>query len=54
LALSDLRRFGRARLAYGVLAASAVMFALFYKILAAAPLDGPMSFADWTWLAGWR
>lgn len=54
LALSDVRRAGWERWAYGVLAASAGFFALFYKILAAAPLDGPMSFADWAWIAGWR
>lgn len=54
LSLSDLRRLGHSRLAYGVLAGSALMFALFYKILSAARLDGPMSFADWTWIAGWR
>ncbi|MHA7818049.1 MAG: glycosyltransferase family 39 protein [Erythrobacter sp.] len=54
LSLSDLRRAGRERWAYGVLLASAGVFALFYKILAAAPLDGPMSFADWAWIAGWR
>ncbi|MFU7529555.1 phospholipid carrier-dependent glycosyltransferase [Qipengyuania sp. ASV99] len=54
LALSDLKVSGRDRWAYTVLAGSAGMFALFYKILTAAPLAGPMSFADWTWIAGWR
>lgn len=54
LSLTDLRRAGHERWAYGVLAASVAFFALFYKILAAAPLDGPMSFADWAWIAGWR
>ncbi|MEE4316492.1 MAG: phospholipid carrier-dependent glycosyltransferase [Erythrobacter sp.] len=55
LALSDLRRTGwGAWLAWGTLAASAGIFALFYKILAAAPLESADSFVKWTWLAGWR
>ncbi len=55
LTLSDLRRAGRGTwLAWGTLAGSAGLFALFYKILAAAPLAGAMSFANWAWLAGWR
>ena len=41
-------------LAWTVLAASTGLFALFYKVLAAAPLEGAMSFAKWTWLIGWR
>lgn len=54
LTLSDLRQAGRKWIAYAVLGVSAGMFALFFKVLTAAPLDGPMSFADWTWIAGWR
>lgn len=54
LALSDLRAAGRASWAYGVLAASVGFFALFYKVLSASALDGPMSFANWAWVAGWR
>ncbi len=54
LALSDVRRAGYQYWAYGAVAASAGFFALFFKILTAAPLEGPMSFADWAWLAGWR
>jgi dolichyl-phosphate-mannose--protein O-mannosyl transferase len=55
LALSDLRRAAWGRwLAWGTLAASTGLFAVFYKVLSAAPLDGAMSFAKWTWLAGWR
>ncbi|MEE4540246.1 MAG: phospholipid carrier-dependent glycosyltransferase [Erythrobacter sp.] len=54
LVLSDLRASGREALAWTVVAASGAVFAVFFKITAAAPLDGPMSFADWTWLAGWR
>ncbi len=54
LALSDLHASGRKYWAYAVLAGSAGMFAVFFKILTAAPLVGPMSFADWTWISGWR
>ena len=54
LALSDLRRAGRERIAYGVLAASAGMLALFFPILTAGALDGPMGFANWAWIEGWR
>ncbi|SHN52254.1 phospholipid carrier-dependent glycosyltransferase [Erythrobacter sanguineus] len=59
LSLSDLRRAGLGQrlgrwLAWGMLAGSAGLFALFYKVLAAAPLEGAASFAKWTWLAGWR
>ena len=54
LSLSDLRRAGWGWWAWGTLAASAGLFALFYKVLAAAPLEGAASFAKWTWLAGWR
>jgi len=54
LALSDLRRAGWGWWAWGTLAASAGLFALFYKVLAAAPLEGAASFAKWTWLMGWR
>ncbi|MEM7780506.1 MAG: phospholipid carrier-dependent glycosyltransferase [Pseudomonadota bacterium] len=54
IALSDLRAAGRPRIAYAVLAASVGFFALFYPILSAGALDGPMSFADWAWIEGWR
>jgi dolichyl-phosphate-mannose--protein O-mannosyl transferase len=54
LALADMRKAGAPRTAYGVLAGSVLVFALFFKILTAAPLDGPMSFLDWTWIEGWR
>ncbi|WP_108787814.1 phospholipid carrier-dependent glycosyltransferase [Erythrobacter sp. Alg231-14] len=54
VSLSDLYRSGRRTIAYGVLGISAVMFAVFFNILTAAPLAGPMSFSDWTWIAGWR
>ncbi|KPF64462.1 phospholipid carrier-dependent glycosyltransferase [Porphyrobacter sp. AAP60] len=55
LALSDLRRAAWGKwLAWGALAGSAGLFAVFYKVLAAAPLEGVNSFVNWTWLAGWR
>lgn len=53
LALSDLRRAGK-WLAWGTLIASTGLFAVFYKVLSAAPLEGAMSFAKWTWIVGWR
>jgi dolichyl-phosphate-mannose--protein O-mannosyl transferase len=55
LALAALRKSPQwGWLAWTVLAASTGLFALFYKVLAAAPLEGAMSFAKWTWLIGWR
>lgn len=36
------------------LAISAALFAWFYPILSAAPLEGPQSFEKWMWYAGWR
>ena len=55
LSLSDLRGVPRLRwLGWAVPLGSALFFALFWKVLTAAPLDGRMSFADWTWIAGWR
>jgi dolichyl-phosphate-mannose-protein mannosyltransferase len=55
LACSDLRRSARGQwLAWGIPAASLAVFGVFYKILSAAPLLGPDSYAKWMWLAGWR
>lgn len=55
LALSDLHRTQAYRWAiYAVPFASAALFATFFPILTAAPLEGPLSFAWWTWLNGWR
>lgn len=46
---------GKARLAaYAILLASAGVFAWFYPILSAAPLDDPQSFSTWMWLDSWR
>ncbi len=55
LALGDLSRTERYRwLSYAVPLASLIMFAIFFPILTAAPLEGPMSFTWWTWINGWR
>jgi dolichyl-phosphate-mannose--protein O-mannosyl transferase len=54
LSLSDLRQAGWPKMSYGVLAASVGVFAVFFPILSAAALSGPMSFTDWMWLDGWR
>ncbi len=55
LSLSDVHRSPRYRwMSYAVLAGSAIFFALFFKILTAGELEGPMSFIKWAWLEGWR
>lgn len=54
LALDGLWRSGRRWLPLLTLAASAGLFAYFYPILSAAPLDGSMAFARWMWLDSWR
>jgi dolichyl-phosphate-mannose--protein O-mannosyl transferase len=55
LALAEWRRNWRwGWMAWAVLAGSTGLFALFYKVLAAAPLLDAASFAKWTWLMGWR
>lgn len=54
LACSDMRRlpFGT-WIAGAIPAASAAVFAFFFPILAALPLEGPMSFTTWMWIDGW-
>ena len=54
LSLRDIRRAGHPRIAWGVLIASTLLFAIFYPILTAAPLAGPDSFMTWAWISGWR
>jgi dolichyl-phosphate-mannose--protein O-mannosyl transferase len=54
LALDALWQRGRRVLPLLTLAASVALFAWFYPILSAAPLDGPMAFARWMWLDSWR
>ena len=54
LALDDLRARGWPKTAYAVLAASGAMFAFFFPILTAMPLEGSASFLTWAWIDGWR
>jgi len=54
MTLSDIRVSEWRWWAYGALAGSIGVFALFFPILSAAALDGPRSFTDWAWIAGWR
>ena len=54
LSLADLRRGGWRTSADIVLLASVLLFAFFYPVLAAEPLEGPMSFQTWTWLPSWK
>lgn len=44
---------GKRWIPLGVIALSCAMFGWFFPILTAAPLAGPMSFLDYTWLASW-
>lgn len=55
LTLADLHAHARWRwVSYGVPALGIVLFAIFFPVMSAAPLEGPMSFTNWTWIAGWR
>jgi dolichyl-phosphate-mannose-protein mannosyltransferase len=55
LALDALWQGGRRWLAVLPLVGSAGVFAYFYPILSAAPLDGgPQAFTQWMWLDSWR
>ncbi len=54
LSLSDLSRSRHRLWSYGALVMSVAIFAFFFPILTAGQLDDPMSFATWTWIAGWR
>lgn len=54
LALDALWQGGRRKLVMLVLAGSLGFFAYFYPILSAAPLEGPQSFLNWSWITGWR
>lgn len=56
LAIDDLWNrsdIGR-RLGTAAMAVSALMFALFYPIIAAAPLPDKQAYAFWMWLPSWR
>lgn len=54
LACDALWQAGWRKSALAPLVGSMLMFAWFYPILSAAPLEGPDSFAVWTWLKAWR
>lgn len=54
LACDALWHSGWRKSALAPLIASALLFLYFYPIISAAPLDGPNSFATWTWLDSWR
>jgi len=54
VALDALWQAGWRKTALGAVAASVVMFAIFYPIISAARLAGPYSFEHWMWLASWR
>jgi len=56
LALDDIwRRGGRWRWgSLAVLAGSVGIFAWFYPILSAAPLESEQAYAEWMWLDSWR
>jgi len=54
LALDGLWRSGWRVLPLAVLAGAAALFAHFWPILTAAPLDGPLAFERWMWLPSWR
>jgi dolichyl-phosphate-mannose--protein O-mannosyl transferase len=54
LALDALWRRGWRWLPLGVVAGSLGLFAFFWPILTAAPLDAPDAFVRWTWLDSWR
>jgi dolichyl-phosphate-mannose--protein O-mannosyl transferase len=54
LALADLWENGRRWWAAGFTLAACALFAWFYPILTAAPLDDPMDFLWWSWIDGWK
>jgi dolichyl-phosphate-mannose--protein O-mannosyl transferase len=54
LALDDVWRAGWRKMAFVPVLASLGMFAWFWPILSAAPLERADSFADWMWLESWR
>lgn len=55
LTASDLRRSeGTKGIGWAIPIASAAVFAVFYRILSAAPLLGAASYVKWMWFDGWR
>ncbi|MEP1420430.1 MAG: glycosyltransferase family 39 protein [Erythrobacter sp.] len=53
LTLSHVRQAGWSKVSFGVMAASIAVFAWFFPILSAAPLEPPVTFKDWMWLDSW-
>ena len=47
-------RLANQAMCFATIGASIGAFVVFYPILTAAELEGPMSFANWTWIEGWR
>lgn len=54
LALDALWQAGWRKTALAPVAGALALFAFFYPILSAAPLDGAAAFERWTWLGSWR
>ena len=54
LALDELWWRGWRRLPLLTLAGACALFAYFWPILTAAPLEGPDAFTRWTWIESWR
>lgn len=55
LTCSDLRHCPRGKwLAWGIPAASVLVFAGFFPIIAALPLADGDSYKTWAWVRGWR
>ncbi|GAA4643406.1 phospholipid carrier-dependent glycosyltransferase [Pontixanthobacter gangjinensis] len=54
MALDELWQGGNRWMPLSALAGSLGIFACFYPILSASPLDGVAAFETWTWIEGWR
>lgn len=54
LALAEFWKSGRKWWALAAIGLSLALFAWFFPILSAAPLDGPMAFETYSWLHSWR
>ena len=54
LAMEAMWKAGRRAVPALVVAGTGALFAWFYPILTAAPLDDEMAFLDWAWLESWR
>jgi dolichyl-phosphate-mannose--protein O-mannosyl transferase len=54
IALDALWQKGWRKTALGSVAASVILFGVFYPIISSLPLAGPYSFEHWMWLKSWR